>query len=151
MRRLPLWPFAATGSGEWRGRILRQRVFQTMITTNPFLGDPYFAAADEDKLHEECGVFGVVGGRDAAAIVALEKAGRRRALFAALLLLTLRTLTADAGIRQLNPLAAKHIAQPRQRLIERIAYRRMRAAENHTGLIVLRRHTHLQRPQIRRI
>ena len=37
-----------------------------MITT-----DPFFTPADDDKLHEECGVFGVVGGRDAAAIVAL--------------------------------------------------------------------------------
>jgi amidophosphoribosyltransferase len=37
-----------------------------MITTDPFL-----TQADGDKLHEECGVFGVVGGRDAAAIVAL--------------------------------------------------------------------------------
>jgi amidophosphoribosyltransferase len=53
------------------GRIPHQRVFQTMITTNPFLGDPLLASADDDKLHEECGVFGVVGGRDAAAIVAL--------------------------------------------------------------------------------
>ncbi|WP_295631540.1 amidophosphoribosyltransferase [Novosphingobium sp.] len=37
----------------------------------PFLGSPLFTDADGDKLHEECGVFGVVGGRDAAAIVAL--------------------------------------------------------------------------------
>ena len=37
-----------------------------MITT-----DPFCTLADDDKLHEECGVFGVVGGRDAAAIVAL--------------------------------------------------------------------------------
>ena len=42
-----------------------------MITTNPFSGNPFFAEADDDKLHEECGVFGVVGGHDAAAIVAL--------------------------------------------------------------------------------
>ncbi len=42
-----------------------------MITTMPFLGSPLFTDADGDKLHEECGVFGVVGGRDAAAIVAL--------------------------------------------------------------------------------
>lgn len=37
-----------------------------MLTTNPFASD-----ADGDSLHEECGIFGVIGGRDAAGITAL--------------------------------------------------------------------------------
>lgn len=36
-------------------------------TTKPFLSHPF----DDDKLHEECGVFGVVGAADAANFVAL--------------------------------------------------------------------------------
>ena len=41
-----------------------------MITTDPYATDADFVA-DGDKLREECGIFGVIGARDAASITAL--------------------------------------------------------------------------------
>ena len=43
----------------------------TIATTNPF---------DDDKLHEECGVFGIFGSPDAAALTALGQRGLTRVL-----------------------------------------------------------------------
>ena len=42
-----------------------------MSQTVPFAQDPPVEAGDDDKLHEECGVFGVWNMPDASAVTAL--------------------------------------------------------------------------------
>ncbi|MFC4295426.1 amidophosphoribosyltransferase [Novosphingobium tardum] len=42
-----------------------------MTLTDPFRPHDWLGGLDDDKLREECGIFGVIGTRDAAAIVAL--------------------------------------------------------------------------------
>ena len=41
------------------------------LPAHPFDRDAWFAGDDDDKLHEECGIFGVIGVKDAASFVAL--------------------------------------------------------------------------------